>query len=46
MSSITSSVLILTKSQETGCARLARQQEDASHGNDVILLYIEMFLIM
>ena len=49
MSSITFGALNLRKSLGTGCVRLVRHQaEDARDGGDnydVILLYLEMFLI-
>jgi hypothetical protein len=49
-SSITSSVLGWSKSHEIGCARLVRHLgKDAgvsANGDDVILLYLDMFLIM
>lgn len=50
LASITSSVWDLSKSHEIGCAWLARRLVEAAgesaHADDIILLYLDAFLIM
>ena len=50
MSSITYIVSYLSKSHEIGCARLVRRPgedgEESANADDVILLYLDVFLIM